>query len=71
MFITLVLEKSEDELPVEIAIFRRHLDVAIDENLSEPDLIEFLEQLLIGKQCQVDYNEVGADNNVAVRLIIL
>ena len=68
---SLVLEKSEDEMPVEIAIFRRHLDIAIDENLSEPDLIEFLEQLLVGKQCQVDYNVVGSDNNVAIRLIIL
>ena len=41
---SLVLEKSEDELPVEIAIFRWHLDVAIVEKLSEPDLIKFLEQ---------------------------
>ena len=62
----LVLEKSDDNSLLEIAIFKRHLDVTLDDSLSESDLIEQLEQILIGKQCQVDYNVIGTDNNVAV-----
>ena len=66
---SLVINTSDDDM-VEIVIFLRHLNIKINENHDESELIEMIEQTIVGKMCQVHYNENGDDNNVAVKLMI-
>ena len=65
---SLVIESSDSMM--EILIFKRHLKVDLSDCDDEAKLIEILEDMVLGKTCEIHYNEVGDDNNVAVKVTI-
>ena len=71
---SLIIENCEDGSMSSIVIFKRHLD--INQNSDDTDdeteakLIEIIEDKVVGKNCQVHYNEVGDDNNVAIKVTV-
>ena len=68
----MLIENEVEDSIDRIVIFRRHLNIELSEDDDEEDnLIEKLEDVIVGKVCKVDYNEKGEDNNVAVRVIVM
>ena len=65
---SLVIESSDSMM--EIVIFKRHLKIDLMDCGDEAKLIEILEDMVVGKTCEIHYNEVGDDNNVAVKVTI-
>ena len=68
---SLVIHDSNDDSMVEIVIFLRHLNINFEKIQDETTLIEILEHSIVGKPCQIHYNENGNDNNVAVKVTIM
>ena len=68
---SLIIENPENEILTEIAIFKRHLKLDIDDDCIEETLIEMIEEAVVGKECEIHYNENGTDNNVAVKLTVM
>ena len=68
---SLIIENKSDETMTAIVIFKRHLDVELnDDDDNEAKLIELLEDKIVGKQLQIFYNATGFENNVAIKVII-
>ena len=53
------------------SVFKRLLGIAIQEDEKEDEVIEKLEEMIVGKRCKIDYNEVGDENNVGLKVTIL
>ena len=67
---SLIIQSASDETLTEITIFKRHLSLKIDKNCNEDDLIDMLENSIVGKGCEIHYNETGTENNIAVKITI-
>ena len=65
---SLLIEDSDSI--IDIVIFKRHLKVDLSDCDDETKLIEILEDLVVGKMCEIHYNEVSAENNVAIKVTI-
>ena len=63
--------EDEEEKIVDITLFRRHLDIEIREDEDEDKVIDQIEEYIVEKRCKIHYNEVGDDNNVAIKVTIL
>ena len=67
---TLLLVTADGSI-VPITVFRRLLDIEIQEDDTEEIVCEKVENHIVGKRCQIDYNENGDDDNIAVKIEIL
>ena len=67
---SMLIENSDDDSMIAITIFKRHLKIDLSESDDETKLIELLEDTVVGKQCQIHYNRVGDENNLAVKVTI-
>lgn len=72
------IEEEEDEEEDEkkdhevcVMIFKRHVDIEINSDDDEDTVQEKLEDHVIGKKLKVQYNEIGVDNNIAVKVDII
>ena len=55
---------------IEIVIFKRHSNVDLSDCDNEAKLIEILEDLIVGKTCEIHYNHVSDQKNVAIKVTI-
>ena len=62
---------TNDETIIPITVFRRLLNIELQEDDTEEIVCEKLEKHIVGKRCQIDYNESGDDDNVAIKVKIL
>ena len=67
----LVEDENDESNVITVTAFRKHFDM-LDLKTNDENLVnEVLEEELVGKECQVDYNNVGNQDNIAVKLIIM
>ena len=67
----LVIESDNDSSIVQIATFKRHLNIDTWSEDVEENIIEKLEEKIVGKICKIDYNVRGSDDNFAERVVIV
>ena len=67
---SLVIDNPEDVDETEIVIFKRHLNLNIDADTQEDMLIAALEDTVMGKNCEIHYNEISDGNNIAVKITL-
>ena len=68
---SLIVQGSDEETMTEITIFKRHLKISLSETADETQIIETLENAVVGKMCQIHYNEVSDEKNVAIKVVII
>ena len=68
---SLIIEDCDDDTMVAVVIFKRHLELNLCYDDDEDKLIQGLEDNVIGKKCQIYYNDPGGENNVAIRVKII
>ena len=67
----LVEDENNESNVITVTAFRKHFNM-LDLKTNDENLVnEVLEEELVGKECQVDYNAVGNQDNVAVKLKIM
>ena len=67
---SLVIEDGNNDTITEVIIYRRHLKLDIPADGDEENLIEILEDSVIGKHCEIHYNEAADENKFAVKIIL-
>ena len=67
----LIEDENDESNVVTVTAFRKHFNMLHLETNDEDLVNEVLEEELVGKECQVDYNAEGNQDNVAVKLVIM
>ena len=63
-------DDQDDDSVISIVVFMRHLGIQVGNNDNEEQILDTLEENIVGKLCEIHYNVVGVDNNVAVKVSI-